>query len=114
MRMRDFCRKWNLRRSAVKVKVKCQQRREDVTYFNLLRHVCGLILMIKEYLCHRIAPFIIDDKHRGEYNRGIANWKTNPSALTTVAEQAQACFRNQKETLDLMEYYRPPVGRGAR
>ena len=97
MRMRDFCRKWNLRRSAVKVKVKCQQRREDVTYFNLLRHVCGLILMIKEYLCH-----------------GIANWKTTSQTLTTVAEQAQARFRNQIETLDLMEYCRPATGRGAR
>jgi hypothetical protein len=53
--------------------------------------------MIKEYLCH-----------------GIANWKTTSQTLTTVAEQAQSRFRNQKETLDLMDYYRPPAGRGAR
>lgn len=58
----------------------------------------GRILMVKECLRHGIDPFIIDDKHRGEYNRGIANWKMNPSALTAVAEQAQARFRNQKET----------------
>lgn len=74
----------------------------------------GRMLMVKECLRHGIDPFIIDDKHRGEYNRGITNWKTNPSALTTVAEQAQFRFRNQKETLDLMEYYRPVTGRGAR
>lgn len=74
----------------------------------------GRILMVKECLHYGIDPFIIDDKHRGEYNRGIANWKRNPSALTTVAEQAQVRFRNQKETLDLMDYCRPPAGRGAR
>ena len=74
----------------------------------------GRMLMVKECLRHGIDPFIIDDKHRGEYNRGIANWKTTPKTLTTVAEQAQSRFRNQKETLDLMEYYRPVTGRGAR
>ena len=74
----------------------------------------GRMLLVKECLRHGIDPFIIDDKHRGEYNRGIANWRTNPSVLTAVAEQAQARFRNQKETLDLMEYCRPPAGRGSR
>jgi hypothetical protein len=70
--------------------------------------------MYKECLHHGIDPFIIDDKHRGEYNRGISNWKTTPKTLTTAAEQAQSRFRNQKETLDLMEYYCPVTGRGAR
>lgn len=72
------------------------------------------MLLVKECLRHGIDPFIIDDKHRGEYNRGIASWSSNPAALTAVAEQAQARFRNQKETLDLMEYCRPAIGRGAR
>jgi Fic family protein len=31
----------------------------------------GRILMVKECLRHGIDLFIIDDKHRGEYNRGI-------------------------------------------
>lgn len=74
----------------------------------------GRMLLVKECLRHGIDPFIIDDKHRGEYNRGIASWSSNPAALTAVAEQAQARFRNQKETLDLMEYCRPATGRGAR
>jgi hypothetical protein len=70
--------------------------------------------MYKECLRHGIDSFIVDDKNRGEYNRGIANWKTTPKTLTTIAEQAQSRFRNQKETLDLMEYCRPVTGRGAR
>ena len=74
----------------------------------------GRLLMVKECLRHGIDPFIIDDKHRGEYNSGIANWRSKPSVLIAVAEQAQARFNNQKETLDLMEYCRPAIGRGAR
>lgn len=74
----------------------------------------GRMIIVKECLRHKIDPFIIDDKHRGEYNRGISNWATNPVALTTVAGQAQDRFRNFKETLDLMDYCRPPIGRGAR
>ena len=68
----------------------------------------GRLLMVKECLRHNVEPFIIDDKHRGEYNRGISQWATNPALLTEVAEQAQDRFRNFKETLDLMEYCRPP------
>ena len=74
----------------------------------------GRMLLVKECLRHGIDPFIIDNKHRGEYNRGIASWSSNPAALTAVAEQAQARFRNHKETLDLLEYCRPAIGRGAR
>ena len=74
----------------------------------------GRMLMVKECLRYGIDPFIIDDKHRGEYNKGIANWNSNPVALTSVVEQAQKRFQNQKETLHLMEYCRPATGRGAR
>jgi hypothetical protein len=70
--------------------------------------------MMKECLRYGIDPFIVDDKHRGEYNRGIAKWDTNPEILQKVATEAQTRFHNQKETLDLMEYHRPPHTRDAR
>ncbi len=44
----------------------------------------GRILMMKECLRYGIDPFIIDDKHRGQYNRGIARWDTNPEVLKEV------------------------------
>lgn len=74
----------------------------------------GRIIMVKECLRHQVEPFIIDDKRRGEYNRGIGSWETNPSVLTDVAEQAQSRFRNYRETCHLMDYRRPTTGRGAR
>lgn len=72
------------------------------------------MIMVKECLRHKVDPFIIDDKHRGEYNRGINNWTTNPIVLTAVTEQSQDRFRNFKATLDLMEYSRPAADCGAR
>lgn len=68
----------------------------------------GRILMMKECLRHGIDPFIIDDKHRGEYNRGIAYWETNSEILKTVATDAQKRFQNKLDTIGLMQYHRPP------
>lgn len=74
----------------------------------------GRMIMMKECLRHGIDPFIIDDKHRGDYNRGIKNWKTEKESLTTVVMQAQLRFQGQMEICNLMEYCRPISGRGAR
>lgn len=74
----------------------------------------GRLIVVKECLRHGADPFIIDDKRRGEYNRGIGSWETNPTTLTEVVAQAQARFRNDEETYNLMEYCRPLTGRGAR
>ena len=45
----------------------------------------GRILMMKECLRFGIDPFIIDDKRRGAYNRGIA---TDPSILQNAGSEA--------------------------
>lgn len=74
----------------------------------------GRLLMMKECLRHQIDPFIIDDKRRGEYLKGIREWEDDPSILLEVANQAQDRFRNQLDTCRLMEYSRPTTGRGAR
>ena len=74
----------------------------------------GRVILAKECLRHNVDPFIIDDKRRGEYNRGIGLWNADSSVLIAVAEQAQARFRNFKETCDLLQYCRPTTGRGSR
>ena len=68
----------------------------------------GRILMVKECLRYGIDPFIIDDKRRGEYNRGIAQWDTDPEVLQKVVCEAQKRFQNKLDTLRLMQYHRPP------
>ncbi len=74
----------------------------------------GRLLLMKECLRHQIDPFIIDDKRRGEYLKGIREWKDDPSVLLEVVNQAQDRFRILLDTCRLMEYSRPTTGRGAR
>ena len=68
----------------------------------------GRILMVKECLRYGIDPFIIDDKRRGAYNRGIAQWDTDPKILQKVIYEAQKRFQNKLGTCRLMQYHRPP------
>ena len=68
----------------------------------------GRIIMMKECLRHDIAPFIIDDKRRGAYNRGIVQWDTDPEILQNVVCEAQKRFQNKLDTCQLMQYHRPP------
>lgn len=63
--------------------------------------------MMKECLRYGIDPFIIDDKRRAAYNRGIAAWDDDPSILTDTVLQAQKLFQNQMDTCRLMVYCRP-------
>lgn len=74
----------------------------------------GRILIVKECLRHGIDALIIDDKHRSDYNKGIKEWKENPSILMDVAERAQKRFSDEKEACDACDYFRPETGRGSR
>lgn len=74
----------------------------------------GRILMMKECLRYEIDLFIIDDKRRGAYNRGIQCWAEDSSVLTEVVKEAQKRFRSKQEVFKLMDYHRSPTGRGAR
>ena len=74
----------------------------------------GRLLMMMECLRFGIDPFIIDDKRRGAYNQGIAQWDENPSILQNVAQEAQARFQNKLEVCQLMQYHRPANGSSTR
>lgn len=66
----------------------------------------GRLLMMKECLRFGIDPFIIDDKRRGAYNKGIAQWETDPQVLRMPVLEAQTRFRKQLELCKLMQYCR--------
>lgn len=68
----------------------------------------GRLIIIKECLRHGIDPFIIDDKHRGAYNRGISNWGSDRSQLTEVALDAQKRFQGKMALCNLFQYARYP------
>ena len=68
----------------------------------------GRIIMMKECLRHEVVPFILDDKRRGAYNRGIANWETDPEILKSVVYEAQKRFQGKLDVCHLMQYHRSP------
>ena len=68
----------------------------------------GRLVMMKECLRHGIYPFIIDDKRRGAYNRGIAAWSEDHEPLMFVSLEAQKRFQGKMELCALFQYARYP------
>lgn len=66
----------------------------------------GRLILLKECLRYGIDPFLIDDKKRGKYNRGIEVWKEDDSILLDVCRQAQERFQRKRELCKLMQYCR--------
>lgn len=68
----------------------------------------GRIIIVKECLRYGIDPFIIDDKRRGAYNRGISMWDESPEVFRKVCQESQERFRAKMELYRLMQYRRLP------
>ena len=49
----------------------------------------GRLILFKECLRHDIMPFIIDDKRRSRYLRGIKEWHDDRYELVDVVMEAQ-------------------------
>ena len=57
----------------------------------------GRLIMFKECLRHGIMPFIIDDKRRSRYLRGIKEWHDDRYEMIDVVMEAQERFEAQIE-----------------
>ena len=57
----------------------------------------GRLIMFKECLRHGIMPFIIDDKRRSRYLRGIREWHDDRYEMVDVVMEAQDRFEAQIE-----------------
>ena len=57
----------------------------------------GRLIMFKECLRHDIMPFIIDDKRRSRYLRGIREWHDDRFEMIDVVMEAQDRFEAQIE-----------------
>lgn len=67
----------------------------------------GRLILFKECLKNDIVPFIITDDLKMFYDRGIREWKTEPSYLTDTCLTAQDHFKA------LMDYFRIPYAPNA-
>jgi hypothetical protein len=66
----------------------------------------GRLLMMKECLRYGITPFIIDDKHRSQYLKGISEWDIDRQRLIDTAIQAQERFESKQSICRMMQYHR--------
>ena len=66
----------------------------------------GRLIMFKECLRHDIMPFIIDDKRRSRYLRGIREWHDDRYELVDVVIEAQDRFEAQIELQKLCAHTR--------
>ena len=66
----------------------------------------GRLLMFKECLRHDVMPFIIDDKRRSRYLRGIKEWHDDHYELVDVVMEAQDRFEAQIELQKLYAHSR--------
>ena len=60
----------------------------------------GRLIMFKECLKHNIIPFIIDEKHKLFYYRGLKEYETEKGYLIDICLSAQDAFR---KILDFFE-----------
>ena len=70
----------------------------------------GRLLMFKECLRYEITPFIIDDKRRTEYLKGIREWDMDRTSLFNTCSEAQVRFQAQIDLQKLQSHaqrYKP-------
>lgn len=70
----------------------------------------GRLLMFKESLRHEALPFILDDKRRAQYLKGIRDWDYDKSMLLATCNEAQQRFSAQLDLQQLKKYaelYKP-------
>ena len=102
-RMDQLLKEYELRVVTLEQILEFHVRFECIRPFDDYNGRVGRVIMLKECLRHNVPPFIIDDKRRSAYNRGIAQWDEDKSILTEAAQQAQARMEQRLDTIRLLQ-----------
>ena len=81
-------------------------RFEEIFLFEDGNGRIGRLILFKECLRHDIMPFIIDDKRRSRYLRGLKEWHDDRYELVDVVMEAQDRFEAQIELQKLCAHTR--------
>lgn len=83
-------------------------RFEQIRPFDDYNGRVGRIIMMKECLRYDITPFIIDDKRRSGYMKGLSEWAIDRTILSETVRQAQERLRGKMDICKMMQYHRLP------
>lgn len=69
----------------------------------------GRAIMMRECIRRGITPFIIGDKNRSVYHKGIVLWDSDHTILLELAKDEQQRFDSKRELCKLMQYHKGPI-----
>ena len=69
----------------------------------------GRIIMMKECVRRGVDPFVIGDKNRSAYHKGLSEWDNAPELLLGLVHDEQELLSSKRELCKLMQYQRPPI-----
>lgn len=84
-------------------------RFEKIRPFDDYNGRIGRIIMMKECIRRGIDPFVIGDKNRSTYYRGLSEWDDIPDLLLGLIHDEQVLFSSKRELCKLMQYQRSPI-----
>ena len=87
----------------------CHVRLECIRPFEDYNGRVGRLIMMKECLRYGVTPYIIDDKHRSQYMKGLAAWHMDRQFLIEAAKKAQERFEGKRIICRMMQYHRHPA-----
>ena len=64
---------------------------------------------MKECIRRGVDPFVIGDKNRSTYHKGLSEWDNTPDLLLSLVFDEQELFSSKRELCKLMQYQRQPI-----
>ncbi|MCL1984229.1 MAG: Fic family protein [Methanomassiliicoccaceae archaeon] len=103
-RMNELIEGYNSKRTkTVEDIIGFHQRFERIHPFQDGNGRVGRLIMFKECLANDIVPFIIDERHRLYYYRGLKEWENEKGFLLDTCLSAQDEFRKWLRYFEIME-----------
>ena len=84
-------------------------RFEKIRPFDDYNGRIGRIIMMRECIRRGVDPFVIGDKNRATYHKGLSEWDTTPDLLLDLVHDEQELFSSKRELCKLMQYQRSPI-----
>lgn len=105
----NLLREYERKKAGLEEILDCHVRLECIRPFEDYNGRVGRLIMMKECLRYGVPPFVIDDKRRGQYLKGLAAWDTDRQLLIDTAKQAQERFEGKQDICRMMQYHRQPT-----